>query len=96
MFQLSTYVVGLSGGSWLVTSAAASNYPPASQLVAGWELEKDVVLPGGINVFRDGQFLDQLYDTAKLKKNAGYDISLTDLWGRALGYHFLPGTTSDS
>ncbi|PLW37572.1 hypothetical protein PCANC_15284 [Puccinia coronata f. sp. avenae] len=96
VFQLSSYVVGLSGGSWMVASAAANNYPSASQLVSGWELEKDLVLPGGINVIRDGQFIDQVYHTAKLKHDNGYNITLTDLWGRALGYHFLPGTTPDN
>jgi lysophospholipase len=80
----------------MVASAAANNYPSASQLVSGWELEKDLVLPGGINVIRDGQFIDQVYHTAKLKHDNGYNITLTDLWGRALGYHFLPGTTPDS
>jgi lysophospholipase len=93
---LSSYFSGLSGGSWLVASAAASNFPPVSELVSGWELEKDLVLPGGINAIRSAQFIDQIHDTSKLKKAAGYNISLTDLWGRALGYHFLPGTTSDS
>ncbi|KAA1069190.1 Lysophospholipase 1 [Puccinia graminis f. sp. tritici] len=96
IFQLSSYFSGLSGGSWLVASAAASNFPIASELVSGWELEKDLVLPGGINAIRSAQFIDQIHDTSKLKKDAGYNISLTDLWGRALGYHFLPGTTSDN
>ncbi|KAI9615002.1 hypothetical protein KEM48_005802 [Puccinia striiformis f. sp. tritici PST-130] len=43
----------------------------------------------------NAQFLDHIHDTAKLKKDAGFNISLSDVWGRAVGYHFLPGTTSD-
>ncbi|KNE99222.1 hypothetical protein PSTG_07529 [Puccinia striiformis f. sp. tritici PST-78] len=93
--QLASYVSALSGGSWMVGSAAANDYPIASELVSGWELEKDLVLPGGYNPIRNAQFLDHIHDTAKLKKDAGFNISLSDVWGRAVGYHFLPGTTSD-
>ncbi|WAQ83550.1 hypothetical protein PtA15_3A921 [Puccinia triticina] len=96
VYPLSTYVTGLSGGSWLVASAAANNYPTAPEMVEGWQLEKDLALPGGINALRSVQFLDALHDTAKLKEAAGYNISLTDHWGRALGYHFLPGTSSEN
>ena len=96
VFQLSSYITGLSGGSWLVTSAAANNYPMVSELVSGWKLEMDMVQPGGINAFRNAQFIDQIHDTSKIKKDAGYNISLTDLWGRALSYHFAPGTTPDN
>ncbi|EFP84852.2 uncharacterized protein PGTG_10323 [Puccinia graminis f. sp. tritici CRL 75-36-700-3] len=93
---LASYVTGLSGGSWLVASLAANNYPTASEMVSGWQLEKDLALPGGLNPLRNAQFLDAVHDTAKLKENAGYNISLTDHWGRALGYHFLPGTNPDN
>jgi len=93
-YPLASYVTGLSGGSWAVTSAAADNYPLAPDMVAGWELEKDLVLPGGVNPIKNAEFLDALGDTAKLKRDAGFLISAADVWGRAVGYHFLPGTDS--
>ncbi|KAA1068723.1 Lysophospholipase 1 [Puccinia graminis f. sp. tritici] len=96
VYPLATYVTGLSGGSWLVASLAANNYPTASEMVSGWQLENDLVLPGGLNPLRNAQFLDALSDTVKLKQKAGYNVSLTDQWGRALGYHFLPGTNSEN
>ncbi|KAH9451071.1 hypothetical protein MJO28_009457 [Puccinia striiformis f. sp. tritici] len=96
VYPLATYVTGLSGGSWLVASAAANNYPPVPEMVSGWDLEKDMVLPGGINVLRSTQFLDAIHDTVRLKQKAGYSVSLTDQWGRALSYHFLPGTTNEN
>ncbi|KAI9615001.1 hypothetical protein KEM48_005801 [Puccinia striiformis f. sp. tritici PST-130] len=79
---LATYVTGLSGGSWLVASAAANNYPPVPEMVSGWDLEKDMVLPGGIK---------------RIEKHAvpGRDPRHSQ-WGRALSYHFLPGTTNES
>ncbi|OAV86241.1 hypothetical protein PTTG_30007 [Puccinia triticina 1-1 BBBD Race 1] len=95
-YSLSTYVTGLSGGSWLVASAAANNYPTAPEMVKSWQLEIDLAIPGGANPSRNVQFLDALHDTVKLKQAAGYNISLTDHWGRALGYHFLPGTSSEN
>ncbi|WAR59609.1 hypothetical protein PtB15_11B249 [Puccinia triticina] len=96
VYSLSTYITGLSGGSWLVASAAANNYPTAPEMVKDWQLEIDLAIPGGLNPLRSVQFLDALHDTAKLKQAAGYNISLTDHWGRALGYHFLPGTSSEN
>jgi lysophospholipase len=67
-----------------------------SEMVSGWQLEKDMVLPGGINPLKNAKFLDAVHDTAKLKEDVGFNISLTDHWGRAIGYHFLPGTSSES
>jgi lysophospholipase len=96
VYPLASYVTGLSGGSWFVASLAANNYPTASEMVSGWQLENDLVLPGGLNPLRSAQFLDALSDTVKLKQKAGYNTSITDQWGRALGYHFLPGTNSES
>lgn len=96
VYQLASYTTALSGGSWLLASNAASGYPAIPELVGQWQLEKDVVLPGGINIIRSGQFLDSVHDTVELKTDVGYNVSLTDLWGRALAYHFLPGTTSEN
>lgn len=79
-----------------MTSAAANNYPLAPDMVAGWELEKDLVLPGGVNPIKNADYLDALGDTAKLKRKAGFPISVADVWGRTVGYHFLPGTESES
>ncbi|MBW0466711.1 hypothetical protein O181_006426 [Austropuccinia psidii MF-1] len=96
ILQLSTYITGLSGSSWLVTSLAANDYPRITQLVESWELDKNLVFPGGSKPYTDAQFLDGLYNVAQLKRNAGFHISLTDVWGLALAYHFLPGTSDDN
>ncbi|MBW0500767.1 hypothetical protein O181_040482 [Austropuccinia psidii MF-1] len=90
VLQLATYITGLSGGSWLVTSLAANDYPPIPQLVEGWEFEKDLVFPGGKNPITNARFLDDIYDIAKVKRDAGFRTSLTDAWAVALGRHFLP------
>ncbi|PLW07485.1 hypothetical protein PCANC_24791 [Puccinia coronata f. sp. avenae] len=96
VYPLATYVTGLSGGSWAVASVFANNFLPMSEMVSGWQLEKDMVLPGGINPLKNAKFLDAVHDTAKLKEDVGFNISLTDHWGRAIGYHFLPGTSSEN
>ncbi|CAH7689799.1 lysophospholipase [Phakopsora pachyrhizi] len=94
VLQLATYQSGLSGGSWLTTSWASGDNMPLDQLVTGWQLEKDLLFPGDLNVLRNGQYLDNLVDDTEKKKKAGYNVSITDVWGRAISHHFLPGTTS--
>lgn len=98
ILQLASYQAGLSGGSWWLTSLAAHNYPPVESLVDAWELEKDLVFPGGglRAAIRDERYFKRLFEDAELKRKAGFPISLSDIWGRGLAYHFLPGTTSDN
>lgn len=90
------YHLGLSGGNWLLGSLAMNGYPEMDKLVPTWLLDKDLVTPGAVNLISDGRYLDDIIDDAELKKKASYDISITDVWGRALAYHFLPGTTRAS
>ncbi|MBW0497543.1 hypothetical protein O181_037258 [Austropuccinia psidii MF-1] len=96
VLQLATYIAGLSGGSWLVTSLAANDYPPIPQLVEGWDLSQNIVFPGGLNPIADVKFLKHLHDATHLKDNAGFRVSLTDLWGLAIGRHFLPRPPQNS
>ena len=59
LLQVSSYLTGNSGGSWLVSSMLFQSYPDMFDLVLGntdkggeingWLLEKDVTLPGGPN-----------------------------------------------
>ena len=59
LLQVSSYLTGNSGGSWLVSSMLFQNFPDMFDLVLGntdkggqingWFLEKDLVLPNGAN-----------------------------------------------
>lgn len=56
---MSSYLTGLSGGSWLVSSMLFNDFPGVHELVLGdtdkggslngWLLEKDLLLPNGPN-----------------------------------------------
>ncbi|KAH9814677.1 lysophospholipase [Melampsora americana] len=94
--QLAMYQAGLSGGSWLTLSSAMNGYPEMKQLVPGWLLSRDLFLPGGANPINNARYLDALFDDVELKKEAGFEVSITDLWARALSHHFMPGTTADN
>lgn len=43
IIQLTTYLSGLSGGSWFVGSIAVNNFPTIPQLHSFWNLETNVV-----------------------------------------------------
>lgn len=94
--QLAMYQAGLSGGSWLTLSSAMSGYPEMKQLVPSWLLSRDLFFPGGANPINNARYLDALFDDVKLKKKAGFEVSITDVWARALSHHFMPGTTADN
>ncbi|KZV86590.1 lysophospholipase [Exidia glandulosa HHB12029] len=104
LLQVSSYLSGVSGGSWLLTSIVFNDLPTMHDLVLGndklhgWLLDIDLLIPGGGNIFNQenqwvyGAVLDQVYK----KADAGFDTSITDPWARLLGYHFLNGTTRDN
>ncbi|GJN92194.1 hypothetical protein Rhopal_005224-T1 [Rhodotorula paludigena] len=105
LLQLATYLTGLSGGSWTVTSIALNDLEPIYSLVlgindstsGGWLLDRDILAPGGIISFgNNGDYYDTLEADVRAKADAGFPISLTDLWGRALSYHFLNETNEDN
>ncbi|CAH7682308.1 lysophospholipase catalytic domain-domain-containing protein [Phakopsora pachyrhizi] len=92
IFQLLTYQTGLSGSSWMIMSLATNDFPPVDKLVAGWQLERDILFPGNKS-FENARYLEHLIEDCKRKKDAKFESSITDVWGRALSNHFLPGTT---
>ncbi|KAK9899955.1 hypothetical protein P389DRAFT_156803 [Cystobasidium minutum MCA 4210] len=104
VWQLASYMTGLSGGSWFVSSLAINSNPSIYDLVLGtpqyqgWFLEYNLVLPDGvISIFDNRNYYDNIEANVNLKQDAGFNTSITDAWGVALGYHFGPnGTTSDN
>ncbi|KAF9517695.1 hypothetical protein BS47DRAFT_1359473 [Hydnum rufescens UP504] len=85
--QLATYLAGLSGGSWFVGSIAVNNFPTIPQLHSFWNLESNVVSqPGLLKVLPYYRSLEQ---EVSQKGDAGFDLSLTDFWGRGLSRHLV-------
>ncbi|CAL1199916.1 Lysophospholipase catalytic domain family protein [Candida parapsilosis] len=99
LLQASTYIAGLSGGSWLVGSVAFNNFTSIQDIVDHktdiWNLKHSIVNYGGINVVKTYRYYKGISDDIDDKENAGFELSLTDTWGRALSHQFL-STTDDA
>ncbi|KAL3230251.1 Lysophospholipase 1 [Nakaseomyces bracarensis] len=97
LLQAATYLAGLSGGNWLTTTLAWNNWTSVENIVDGmdsddaiWDLSHSIVSPGGINIFKTGSRWDHIADAVEAKQDAGFNVSLADVWGRALSYQMFP------
>jgi lysophospholipase len=84
VLQSTTYISGLSGGSWAVSSFAINDWPTAQNLVLGsgpgWLTDLDLILPGGSSVSGvadDLQYLDHLQSDVDAKRHAEFAVSIT-------------------
>ncbi|CAL5873637.1 uncharacterized protein PFLUO_LOCUS7919 [Penicillium psychrofluorescens] len=97
LLQSATYVSGLSGGSWLVGSIFINNFTTISDLQTGqagavWQLGNSVFEgpdSGSIQLLDTAGYFKDLADAVEAKKHAGFDTSITDVWGRALAYQMF-------
>ena len=81
LLQSATYMAGLSGGSWLVGSVVVNNFTTIGDLQASetlWNLKRSVLFPKNFK---------QIRKEVDSKAAAGFDITLTDYWGRVRGNH---------
>ncbi|EKC97203.1 phospholipase B [Trichosporon asahii var. asahii CBS 8904] len=82
-----SYIVGLSGGSWAVGTFASNGGELPSKLAADvWNLEKSFIAPESNNT----EYYDKLFSETAAKLNEGFPVQLTDVYGLALGEHTLP------
>lgn len=97
LLQAATYLVGLSGGNWLVGSLVMNNDTSVQDMIDNkdglWNLEHSIVNYGGWNPVKAYEYYKQLWDDVLAKKDANYEVSLTDTWGRALLHQFFPELT---
>ncbi|KAL4895291.1 lysophospholipase catalytic domain-containing protein [Aspergillus ambiguus] len=101
LLQSATYLSGLSGGGWLVGSVYINNFTTITDLQASdrvWDFETSI-LEGPdakhFQIFSSAEYWENLVSTVDGKKDAGFNTSLTDYWGRALSYQFINATTDD-
>ena len=100
LLQSATYLAGLSGGGWLVGSIFVNNFTTVGALQADdtgsvWEFGNSVLEgpdKGGLQILDTAQYYGSLVDDVTGKRDAGYDISLTDVWGRALSFQLINAT----
>lgn len=92
LLQASTYLTGLSGGSWLVGTIALNNFTSVQKILKDgdiWDLEHSIVNYGGWNVLSTYNYYKGISDDLNAKEDAGFEVSLTDTWARALSHQFF-------
>ena len=104
LLQAATYLAGLSGGSWFLTSLAQANFPTMQELIfgysnptaannswGGWNANYSLYEPSS-DASTDAEFVTDLVDEITGKYDAGYAVTFADFWARALARHFVNGT----
>lgn len=94
LLQSATYLTGLSGGNWLVGTIVLNNFTSVQKILKDgkiWDLEHSIVNPGGWNVVKTYKYYKGISDDLNKKEKAGFEISLTDTWARALSHQFFSG-----
>ncbi|AWU78228.1 uncharacterized protein C5L36_0E02900 [Pichia kudriavzevii] len=93
-----SYIAGLSGGSWFVSSLVYNNWTSVQEIIdqngqddAIWNLEHTIITPHGANIIKDAAYWKTLDDQIDEKRDAGFNASMTDPWGRGLSHQFFPG-----
>ena len=95
LLQSATYLTGLSGGSWLVGSIFMNNFSTVPDLQYGgdvWQFQNSILEgppSGGIQLFDTVGYYTDLEEQVSGKDDAGFDISITDYWARALSFQLI-------
>lgn len=95
LLQSSTYIAGLSGGNWLVGSVFMNNFTTIGALqddATVWQFGNSILEgppTGGIQILNTAEYYGELLSSVNGKEDAGFDISITDYWGRGLSYQLI-------
>lgn len=102
LLQSATYLSGLSGGSWLVGSLYTNNFTAVSEIIAQdsttdnsgslWQFGNSIFEgpdEGGVQLFDSVGYYASLVSDTGDKDDAGFNVTITDYWGRALSYQLV-------
>lgn len=92
LLQASTYLVGLSGGSWLVGTVAINNFISIDDITSNkalWDITYTMFAPGGWNFIKTQFYWASINISLLAKQLALFRISITDIWGRALAFQMF-------
>ncbi|KAK3362662.1 phospholipase-like protein [Lasiosphaeria hispida] len=98
LLQASTYLAGLSGGGWMVTSIMANNFSTVESLRDGspgssiWDFANSIFKgpeESGVGALNTATYWGDILEQVASKEDAGFDTSITDFWGRALSYQLI-------
>lgn len=108
LLQGLSYLSGLSGGGWLVSSLTQNGFPPFPDLVSGKGSDDsagETSTYGGFlyqygfikatnNIINEPRYINNVVQEGNAKKTVGLPATMTDVWARVLARHFVPGTSS--
>ena len=101
LLQATTYVAGLSGGGWLVTSVYSNNFSSVETLRDGspdssvWKFGNSIFEgpnSDSLQILSTADYFSTISDEVDAKADAGFNTSITDYWGRALSYQLINAT----
>ncbi|XBW34739.1 hypothetical protein QEN19_000306 [Hanseniaspora menglaensis] len=99
LLQSATYLAGLSGGNWLTTSLAFNDWISVQDIVdqiksdnsSLWNITNSILAPfGAAEPMEDLLRWATIRTDIQNKEDAGFPVSIIDLWGLALSYQFFP------
>lgn len=86
LLQASTYIAGLSGGGWLLSSIVANGWASVEDLMANpriWHFSQPFE-PTNIDLAGTISWFGGVADDISAKEQAGFNTTITDVWGRLL------------
>jgi len=87
--QCLTYITGLSGGSFAVTTLAANNFPSLEQVVPSWNSTVNLFV--GPDVSDVNAYYASIFETIGEKAQQGFNVSISDVLGRLFSLEFVQG-----
>ncbi len=99
LVQASTYITGLSGGSWLVGTLVLNNWTSIEDILEPnsgiWDLKHNLYNPGGLDLAKTIAYWKEIADEVEDKSDST-SVSLTDPWGRMLSSHLIDMSLEES
>ncbi|KAF1982132.1 lysophospholipase Plb1 [Aulographum hederae CBS 113979] len=103
LLQSATYLAGLSGGGWLVGSLYVNNFTSVQSIIDAspddsynlWQFQNPIYQGPertGIQLLDSAGYFTNIYQTVEGKEDAGFNVSITDYWGRALAFQLVNAT----
>ncbi|KAK8904075.1 hypothetical protein ACHAPC_003185 [Botrytis cinerea] len=105
LLQSTTYLAGLSGGGWLLSSLYGNEFPTVEEILSNeranplWQFQNPIWIGpdlGDTGTSNAEAYFEALLNQVQSKADAGFNTSMTDLWGRAIAYQLLNTTNIDN
>ncbi|KAK6602166.1 Lysophospholipase [Botrytis cinerea] len=102
---LGSIATGLSGGGWLLSSLYGNEFPTVEEILSNeranplWQFQNPIWIGpdlGDTGTSNAEAYFEALLNQVQSKADAGFNTSMTDLWGRAIAYQLLNTTNIDN